>query len=252
MAQGISLRRRFSFAAPRRCSTTSPSSPLSSPGRNRCCSFTNFAEKKTSDRSPEIGEIVACRRFRIGAAMKREEILLLGDPRLREVCSPIEDFDAPEIKRGGRRLLRALEQFRAEFGFGRAISAPQIGFTRRMIAMNLGEGPFLLINPVLQGRGVESFTLWDDCMSFPWLLVRLERQLHVDLTYHDEKGKRQSWNNSSQTVSELLQHEVDHLDGILALDRALDRNSIISRKVYEEKRELFDRVVDYRISPTIS
>jgi peptide deformylase len=181
----------------------------------------------------------------------REEILLLGDPRLRGICAPIEDFDSPEFRANGQRLLRALEQFRAEYGFGRAISAPQIGIPRRMIAMNLGKGPFLLVNPELSGKSPERFTLWDDCMSFPWLMVRLERHLHVDLTYSNEKGSRQHWDSVEQAVSELLQHEVDHLDGVLAVDRALDRNSIIARQIYEQRKAFFDRQVDYVIVPTI-
>jgi peptide deformylase len=182
----------------------------------------------------------------------REEILLLGDPRLREVCAPIDDFDSPEFRSNGQRLLHALEQFRAEYGFGRAISAPQIGISQRTIAMNLGKGPFLLVNPELTSKSAERFTLWDDCMSFPWLMVRLERHLHVDLTYCDEKGSLRRWHNVEQAVSELLQHEVDHLDGVLAIDRALGRDSIIARKVYEVRKPYFDRQVDYSIVPTIS
>ena len=88
-------------------------------------------------------------------------------------------------------------------------------------------------------------------MSFPWLMVRLERHLHIDLKFRDEKGVLQCWNEVEQAVSELIQHEVDHLDGILAVDRALDRDSIIARKIYEQRRSYFDSRVDYFIVPTI-
>jgi peptide deformylase len=121
-----------------------------------------------------------------------------------------------------------------------------------MIAMNLGEGPFLLVNPELSGFSRRRFTMWDDCMSFPWLMVRVERQLHLDLNYLDEQGNRKTWNNVEQAVSELLQHEGDHLNGILAIDRALDRDAIIARNVYESQRDFFDAQVDYAISPTLS
>src|SRR5262245_57987033 len=157
----------------------------------------------------------------------REEIVLLGDPRLRETCAPVSDFESRDFARDGKRLIRALEQFRAENGFGRAISAPQIGIDRRMIAMNLGKETFLLVNPELSQESAERFTLWDDCMSFPWLMVRLERHVHVDLAYQDERGTRQTWPRIDQAISELLQHEVDHLNGILAVDRAIDRDSLI-------------------------
>ena len=185
------------------------------------------------------------------AAESREQVLLLGDPGLRKVCSPVVDFDALKFRQNGRRLIRALEQFRAEYGFGRAISAPQIGILERMIAMNLGQGPFLLVNPEITWQSENRFTLWDDCMSFPWLMVRLERNLHVDLSFQDEKGATKEWPKVEQAVSELLQHEVDHLNGTLAVDRALDKDSIIARKLYEERKPFFDRQVDYSIVATI-
>ena len=182
---------------------------------------------------------------------EREEILLLGDPRLRKTCDPVSDFKAPEFLENSGRLMRALEQFRAEHGFGRALSAPQIGIPQRMIAMNLGDGPFLLVNPALTGHSAGMFTLWDDCMSFPWLMVRLERHLHVDLTYQDETGRQKSWPGVEMAVSELLQHEVDHLNGVLAIDRALDREAFIARAVYAARKSYFDSLVDYAITPTI-
>jgi peptide deformylase len=182
----------------------------------------------------------------------RESILLLGDPGLREPSHPIADFDDPAVRAEGRRLARALEQFRAEHGFGRAISAPQIGIHRRMIAMNLGDGPFLLLNPELTARSESRFTMWDDCMSFPWLMVRLERHVTIDLAYQDEAGRNQRWSTVDQPVAELLQHEIDHLDGILAVDRALDRDAIVARALYLARREYFDRQVDYAIVPTLA
>ncbi len=181
----------------------------------------------------------------------REEILLLGDARLRTVCEPVANFGTADFVKNAGRLTCALEQFRAEYGFGRAIAAPQIGILQRMIAMNLGEGPLLLVNPELTGHSREKFTLWDDCMSFPWLMVRVERHLRVDLRYHDEGGGVKSWPAVDQAVSELLQHEVDHLDGVLAIDRALDRESVIARRVYESNKAYFDSRVEYAIVPTV-
>jgi peptide deformylase len=180
-----------------------------------------------------------------------DKVLLLGDPRLRQPCRPVVEFRCPEFKEHGRRLIGALEHFRAEHGFGRAIAAPQIGIPFRMIAMNLGGGPYLLVNPDLISPSVERFTLWDDCMSFPWLMIRLQRHLSVDLRYQDERGEWISRQRVEQDVSELLQHEVDHLDGILALDRAQDRDSVIARELYLERKPYFDNLVDYVIRPTV-
>ncbi len=178
-------------------------------------------------------------------------ILLLGDPRLRLVCEPVADLRSREFQEEGRRLTEALEAFRREHGFGRAIAAPQIGINKRFIAMNLGGEPFLLVNPQLTRVSTERFSLWDDCMSFPWLMVRLERHLSADLCYQNIRGEVITWANAEQPVSELIQHEIDHLNGVLAVDRALDRNSIIARDVYLERKQQFDTLVDYVIKPTL-
>ena len=74
-------------------------------------------------------------------------VLLLGDPALRRVCTPVEDVTNADFRYDRDRLHATLEAFRAEHGFGRAISAPQIGVARRFIALNLGDGPFTMINP---------------------------------------------------------------------------------------------------------
>ena len=89
--------------------------------------------------------------------------------------------------------------------------------------------------------------MWDDCMSFPWLMVRLRRHRSISLRYTDEDGQTREWLEVDQSTSELLQHEIDHLNGILAIDRALDRDSIISREIYEADRAAFARQVDYVI-----
>jgi len=180
-----------------------------------------------------------------------DKILLLGDPRLRRVSAPVADFGSGEFREASVRLKSALESFRRKHGFGRAISAPQIGISLRLIAMDLGRGSFLLANPELTRLGEQKFTMWDDCMSFPWLMVRLERRKSVDLRFRDEDGGIRTWVDVEQAVSELLQHEIDHLDGILAIDRALGHDAIIAREVYLEQRRVFDGMVDYAISPTV-
>ncbi len=181
----------------------------------------------------------------------RREVLLLGDQRLRRVSEQVTDFESGEFRAAARGLVCTLEHFRAEHGFGRALSAPQIGIALRMIALDLGNGPFLVVNPQLSDLSERRFTMWDDCMSFPWLMVRVERHLRLNLNYLDEQGKPHAWSAVEQAVSELLQHEVDHLDGILAIDRALGRDAIVARSVYETQRAFFDAQVDYAIKLTI-
>jgi len=175
------------------------------------------------------------------------EVVQLGNPLLRRVSEPVIDPADPVVRTGIDRLQRTLRHFRAVHGFGRAISAPQVGLSRRVIALCLPGAPELVVNPVVTWSSPETFTMWDDCMSFPFLLVKLRRSASISIRFTDERSREQSWDHLDQATSELLQHEIDHLDGILAVDRALDRDSLISRSEYEARREDFARQVDYVI-----
>ena len=175
------------------------------------------------------------------------DVLLLGDPRLRVRSSEVTRHDAAAFG----ALAATLDAFRREHGFGRAISAPQIGIAQRFIAVNLVSGTFFVVNPVITSRSEETFTMWDDCMSFPDLLVRVKRAESMTLQYVDEEGKGKVWRNLSRAEAELLQHEIDHLDGVLAVDRAIDRESLVLRPVYEANRGYYDSLVDYAIVATV-
>jgi peptide deformylase len=99
--------------------------------------------------------------------------------------------------------------------------------------------------------------MWDDCMSIPRLLVKKQRAKSISLTYTDDHGNEQKWNELDVSVSELLQHEMDHLDGILNIDEPfIDKNtngeeSIISMDEYERKKNYFNQQVNYTIVPTV-
>jgi peptide deformylase len=174
-------------------------------------------------------------------------ILQLGDPRLRQASAAVTDFGDQAFQSNQQRLHATLAAFRSRNGFGRAISAPQIGIPQRFIAVNMGHGPRLLVNPEVVWNSTEKFTMWDDCMSFPSLLVRLERHRSISIRFADEHGRAQEWLRLDQSTSELLQHEMDHLDGVLAVDRALDRESLVLREVFEAQPAYFAGLVDYVI-----
>jgi peptide deformylase len=180
-----------------------------------------------------------------------DPVLPLGDPRLRVVCAPVADVGDPAFQAENRRLQAALDAFRAERGFGRGIAAPQIGIPKRFIAINFGSGTGSLINPAITWRSEASFTLWDDCMCFPDLLVKVRRHASISIYFLDERGAPQVWERLGPAESELLQHELDHLDGVLATDRALDPRSIIYRTAFAIDPAFFKQQVDYVIQPTI-
>jgi peptide deformylase len=177
-------------------------------------------------------------------------VLQLGDPRLRTAAAPVEDVNDPAFQHEVRTLTRALAQFRETGGFGRGISAPQIGIAKRFLVLDLGDGPFLVANPAIVWRSEELFTMWDDCMSFPSLLVRVQRHESISLTYLNERGETCEWSKLPRAESELLQHEIDHLDGILAIDRAYgDEGALVTRGMFEALPERYLAEVDYSIAP---
>ena len=180
------------------------------------------------------------------AADDERAVLLLGDPRLRVVSSEVAAFDS-DLTTSCSALGATLEAFRKRHGFGRAISAPQVGIPRRIIAVNLGRGLFFIVNPRITAQSASTFTMWDDCMSFPDLLVRLARHESISIEYEDETGRPHDWIDLDPAASELLQHEIDHLDGILAVDRALDRDALLLKAQFESDRASYRSVVDYTI-----
>jgi peptide deformylase len=164
--------------------------------------------------------------------MPAKEITLLGDPILRKKCSPVKDISSVETRECIVDLKDTLADFRARSGFGRGIAAPQIGLSRQIVYTNF-DYQGALINPRIIQRSRKTFTLWDDCFSFPDLLVKVERHYSISVSFQDEAGSRRKL-RASGAFAELLQHEIDHLHGILAIDRAVDSKHIILRSEFDK------------------
>lgn len=146
-------------------------------------------------------------------------ILVAGDERLKQRSVEVGGVDAT-LRAEASSLIATLRDFRERSGFGRAISAVQVGVLKRLVAMNLGAEPFVLINPEIVARSPETFLVWDDCLSVPDVLVRVRRHCSISLVYRDHLFRERSWRNLPPDLSELVQHEIDHLDGILMTERA--------------------------------
>lgn len=172
------------------------------------------------------------------------EVLLVGDPRLRVRAQEVDLERDEAFPVEAAQLHRRLDRFRAEHGFGRAISAPQIGIAKRFIALNLSGQATTMVNPEVTWMSRERFALWDDCMSFPDLLVRVSRYRSISVRFTDAGGHQQHWERLPPDLSELLQHEIDHLDGVLALDRADGPNAVVERRVFEKDRAYFLAMTD--------
>lgn len=156
--------------------------------------------------------------------MSVKDILLLGDERLYRSSQLVRAEELEKIKKVVEDLHETLMDFRAKYNRGRAIAAPQIGVFKRVIYINIDK-PIAMVNPKLIYKGNEMITLWDDCMSFPNLVVKVERFLSCKIYYKDLEWKDHMMDVAGD-LSELLQHEYDHLDGVLAVQRAIDDKSL--------------------------
>ncbi len=93
------------------------------------------------------------------------DLLLLGHPQLYKVSDPVLESELPLVKDWVTDLDNVMQEIRANYNFGRAIAAPQLGVMKRVIYMNIDK-PVVFINPELTNRSDEMFEVWDDCMCF--------------------------------------------------------------------------------------
>ncbi len=156
------------------------------------------------------------------------EILLLGNEALYEKSELVSQAELSEMADVVGDLHDTLMAFRAKYGAGRAIAAPQIGIQKRLIYMNV-DRPVVLINPVLRFPDGALMKVLDDCMSFPGLYVNVMRHDRCVVQFRD-----MDWAvcelSLEGDLSELIQHEYDHLDGILATMRATDEKAFVMKR----------------------
>jgi peptide deformylase len=169
--------------------------------------------------------------------MAVKTILQLGDPRLREIALPVEDPSAPRVAALVEDLANTLAYWRAATGYGRGIAAPQLGERLRVIFLQLpGENPWSLVNPKIVERSEEKIVVWDACLSFLSIFMQVERHREITVRYQDMSGQTHELAaGDERNLSELLQHEIDHLDGILAVDRITDIKTLCTREEFEKR-----------------
>jgi peptide deformylase len=169
--------------------------------------------------------------------MAVKTILQLGDPRLREVAMRVEDPTDPDVAVLIHHLADTLAYWHSTTGYGRGIAAPQLGVPRRVIFLQLaGEKPWPLINPEIVERSEEKIVVWDACLSFLSIFMQVERHREITIRYWDLRAMKHVFHaDESRNLSELLQHEIDHLDGILAIDRIVDMKTLCTREEFEKR-----------------
>jgi len=166
--------------------------------------------------------------------MPGTQILQLGNPVLWQKSAGVADIPSAETRDVVRDLSDTLAGFREATGYGRGIAAPQIGVLKRVVFIRMQPVGFCgpLINPEITWSSETQIELWDDCFSFPDLMVRVSRAAQVRVDYQDDRGLKQSI-EAEGDLSELLQHEIDHLDGILAVQRAISPQAFATRAEWE-------------------
>ena len=134
-------------------------------------------------------------------------------------------------------LADTLAHWRATTGYGRGIAAPQIGVAQRVIFLQLpGAEPWPLVNPEIIERSAEKIVVWDACLSFLSIFMQVERHREIKVRYQDLQGEWQEIQaGAEKDLAELLQHEIDHLDGILAVDRITDTRTLCTREEFEKR-----------------
>jgi peptide deformylase len=182
------------------------------------------------------------------------KIFTEGEKELTMNCLTIapSQLRSHEIQAMRENLFHVLRKFRSKMGFGRAIAAPQLGYPFRIIALHYNNTDVTLYNPVIIDHSSETFTMWDDCFSFPDKMVCVRRYKTISVQFVNEKNEVVVWNNCDQDLSELLQHEIDHLHGVLALSKAVPPNrgenppaAIVPRDDWLQRTSYYNQFVDF-------
>ncbi|MDR2577496.1 MAG: peptide deformylase [Chitinispirillales bacterium] len=139
-----------------------------------------------------------------------------GEPVLRKTAAPVEKFDE-EL---GDLAAAMLETMRREDGVG--LAAPQVGVSVRLIVIDTGSGapeePYVLANPEIIEASDEKMTEDEGCLSLPGITFTVTRPARVTVSAQNEKGEPCVIKDAEGLLSKALQHELDHLNGILSVD----------------------------------
>lgn len=141
------------------------------------------------------------------------EIRKSGDPVLREKTKKIKDPLAKDVQ---ELALSMLETMRGANGLG--LAAPQVGKNLRLCVIEEGGETYVLINPQITAKSKTKVLMEEGCLSFPGEFFPISRPEEVKVRYIDEKGVAKKIKGSG-LLGRALQHEIDHLDGILVIDR---------------------------------
>lgn len=169
--------------------------------------------------------------------MPNLRVIKLPDPILREKSLPVETVDA-EVR---AFLSNMLETMYAAPGVG--LAAVQVGVLRRMLVVDTARGddepkrPFMLINPEIVSRSDARRAHEEGCLSIPDMYAEVQRPAIVRVRYVDIEGKQRE-DDFQDLLATVVQHEIDHLDGVLFIDHLSRlKRDLLVKKFYKAQKE---------------
>jgi peptide deformylase len=172
-----------------------------------------------ADEHTEVEELEDVPQLDPEAAARRSAAMTFirkwGDPVLKSRATPVDRFD-DTLQQQVQRMAGIMKD-----AVGVGLAAPQLGVSQRLLVYRIGsDAPLItLVNPELEWHSEDRETLEEGCLSIPSVAVDVERPIHVRVRAVDERGEERLV-EASGLEARVIQHEVDHLDGVLMLDRA--------------------------------
>jgi len=163
------------------------------------------------------------------------EIRIYGDEILRRKSEDVEEFD----DRLGELIEKMIETMIVEGGVG--LAAPQVGVSRRLVVVNPDphnpDTLLALVNPRILSRSDETDCLEEGCLSVPGIRGKVERSIEIEVEYKDPRGEKYCVRIDG-LVSRIIQHEIDHLDGVLFVDHlSFGRKTLVKGKLRDLSRQ---------------
>jgi peptide deformylase len=180
-----------------------------------------------ADEKPRLDPEVEARRVAAMSFIRR-----YGDPVLKSRATTVDRFDET-LRNQVARMAGIMTD-----AIGVGLAAPQLGISQRVLVYRIGQdAPLIaLVNPELEWRGDDDEPMDEGCLSIPGIELEVERPVHVRVRARDEHGHEQTV-EASGLEARVIQHEIDHLDGVLILDRASrDARKEAIRALREQER----------------
>ena len=181
-----------------------------------------------ADETPQLDPEVEARRVAAMSLIRR-----LGDPVLKSRATPVDRFD-DSLRKQVSRMAGIMND-----ALGVGLAAPQLGISQRLLIYRVGpDAPVIVLaNPELEWASAESEVGEEGCLSIPGVLVDVDRHVHVRVRGLDEEGEQRTV-EASGLEARVIQHEMDHLDGVLILERT---NRDERKRALRELREAEQR-----------